>query len=168
MTMSREFDKCIFYETPPRPFHPPGSFPGKEMFFLDGLVVPEIPLRLMTAYFTGPWTEEETYKPHAHPHDEMLMFLGTDYSRPNELGGEIEFWFKDDKYLLTRACAIFVPKMVQHAPMLPRRVDDPLKPICFVGFVPSRIEDDINYYSRNPKWEKWKNPPDAPGVMWME
>ena len=34
----RKWDKNILYETPPNPFHPPGSFPGTVMFVLDRIM----------------------------------------------------------------------------------------------------------------------------------
>lgn len=165
----REFDKYILEQTPDLPFHPPGSFEGTEMFFLTGQVIPGA-FRVMSSWLAGPWEKKDTYKPHAHPHNEVLMFLGSDYSKPQELGGEIEFWFKDDKYVLTKSCIIFVPAMVQHNPMRPIKVDNPMKPILFVGIVPSSFEDDVRYFSRVPKWDEFKNPPAAPGVRfeWLD
>jgi hypothetical protein len=165
---AREFDKYFIYESPANPFHPPGSFPGTEMFVMNSHMVSGAP-RLMCAWFAGPWTVEETYKPHAHNHDEVLMFLGSDYEKPRELGGEVEFWFKDELYSITRSCAIYVPQGVQHAPMRPTRVDDPSKPILFVGFVPSEAQDDLNYYSRASQWSRYKDPLPMEGpVLWLD
>jgi hypothetical protein len=162
-----EYDKYIYFETPPNPFHPPGSFPGTEMFGFDSRLVPGA-ARFMVAWFAGPWKEEDTMKPHAHNHDEIVMFLGSDYSNPQDLGGEVEFWFEDTKYLFTKSCMIFMPKSVQHAPMLPRRVDDPNKPILFVGTLPAPQESDVTYYSRDPKWANFQDPPEVDGVEWMD
>jgi hypothetical protein len=163
----REFDKYIVYETPPNPFHPPGSFPGVEMFGFDGRVIPGA-FRFMVAWFSGPWKEEDVMKPHAHNHDEIVMFIGSDPKDPHDLGGEVEFWFKDDKYLITKSCLIFIPKGIQHAPMLPRRVDDPSKPILFVGTLPAPMGEDITYYSRDPKWDAYEDPPEWDGVKWLD
>jgi hypothetical protein len=165
--MAREFDKNIIYDSPPNPFHPTGSFPGTEMFVMNELVVPGA-FRVMCAWFAGPWEEKNTMKPHMHNHDEIVMFIGSDSENPRDLGGVIEFWFKDDKYLLDKSCCIFIPKWTQHAPMMPRKVNDPKKPILFVGTVPTTMENDLMYYSREPKWSNFQDPPAFQGVKWID
>ncbi len=37
--------------------------------------------------------------PHAHEYDEVLGFFGSDFDAPYDLGGEIEFWLEDEKFL---------------------------------------------------------------------
>ena len=70
----------------------------------------------------------ETPEPysHAHDYDETLGFFGTDWQNPYELGGEIEFWIEDEKFLLTRTSLIFIPKGVHHCPLVIHRVDRPI------------------------------------------
>lgn len=63
---------------------------------------------------------------HVHDHDEILGFFGTDPSNVYDLGGEIEFWLEDEKYLLTKSCLIFVPKGMNHCPIVFRRIDRPI------------------------------------------
>jgi hypothetical protein len=99
------------------------------------------------------------------------MFLGSDPDDPRNLGGEVEFWMEDDQYLLTKSCIIHVPAMVQHAPMIPKRVDDPKKPILFTGIVPTTKADDVMYYSRDPKWSKYRDPImdwEGANVKWLD
>ena len=43
-----------------------------------------------------------------------------------DLGGEIEFWLEDEKYLLTRSCLIFVPAGMKHCPIKFIRIDRPI------------------------------------------
>ena len=54
----------------------------------------------------------ETAEPHSHAHDydETLGFFGTDPADLYDLGGEIEFWIEDEKFMLTRSCLIFIPQ----------------------------------------------------------
>jgi hypothetical protein len=164
----REFDKNIIYTTPPTPFHPKDSFDGTEMFLFDDRIMRGA-FPFMCAWFAGPWRIEETMKPHCHHNDEVLMFIGSDPENPSELGGEVEFFFKDDRYILNKSCLIFVPGMVQHAPMRPIRVNDPKKPILFVGTTPfSGEQDKTYYYSRDPKWSQYKDPPETPMTKWMD
>jgi hypothetical protein len=49
-----------------------------------------------------------------------------------ELGGEIEFWLEDEKYMLTKSCIIFVPKGMKHCPIVFRRIDRPIFHFIFV------------------------------------
>ena len=165
---ARKWDKYFVHKTPPTPFHPEGSFEGEEMFIINDQVMPGA-FRYMCAWFAGPWTEEDTPKPHMHNYDEIVMFIGSDPANPHKLGGELEFWFEDDKYLITDSVAIYVPKLTKHAPMRPTRVDDPTKPMLFVGTLPCTMKDDIMLYNREAKWSNYQDPPsEFPGVFWLD
>ena len=63
---------------------------------------------------------------HTHDFDEVLVFAGTVKGNPRELGGEIEFWLEDERYILTKSCLIFVPSGMKHLPLLFRRIDSPI------------------------------------------
>jgi len=69
---------------------------------------------------------------HVHDHDETLGFFGTDTENVYDLGGEIEFWLEDEKYMLTKSCIIFVPKGMKHCPIVFRRIDRPIFHFIFV------------------------------------
>jgi len=45
---------------------------------------------------------------------------------PNDLGGEVEFWLENEKYILTKSCLIFVPKGLKHCPLWVIKVDRPI------------------------------------------
>lgn len=66
------------------------------------------------------------YPQHTHDYDEILGFFGTDTSNVYDLGGEIEFWLEDEKYLLTKSCLIFIPKGMKHCPIVFQRIDRPI------------------------------------------
>ena len=63
---------------------------------------------------------------HTHDFDETLGFVGTVPGNPRELGGEIEFWLEDEKFVLTRSCLIYVPRGMKHLPLYIRRIDSPI------------------------------------------
>jgi hypothetical protein len=67
--------------------------------------------------------------PHAHPGDELFLYIGTDPQNPYELGGEVEFWLGEgeeaERYRFTRTTVIYVPANVMHCPHWFRRVDRP-------------------------------------------
>jgi len=64
--------------------------------------------------------------PHAHSTDEIIGFFGNNPEDPYDLGGEIEIWLEDEKYILTRTSLIFVPAGMKHCPLILRRVDRPI------------------------------------------
>jgi hypothetical protein len=70
-------------------------------------------------------TEEEGTPSHVHDFDEICGFFGNDSEHPEDLGGEIEFWMEDEKYVLDNSCMIYIPKHVRHCPLRVIRVDRP-------------------------------------------
>ncbi len=64
---------------------------------------------------------------HAHnDYDEYVGFMGSNPADPHDLCGEVEFWLDDEKHMLTKSCAIFIPKGLMHCPVYFRRVDRPI------------------------------------------
>ena len=89
-------------------------------------------------------------KPHRHDFDEYIIFLGTDPANPLDLGGEVEFWLGgEEKHILTKTCAIFIPKGMYHCPFKFTRVD---RPFIFVTTGPSNTYVQSGY-STDPRWE---------------
>ena len=67
-----------------------------------------------------------TEVPHAHDFDEVLGFVGTNREDPRDLGGEIELWLDDEKYILKNTCLVFVPKGLKHCPLQFNKIDSPI------------------------------------------
>jgi hypothetical protein len=160
-----EYDKLITYKSPPNPAHPPGSFPGVEMFIVNDEFIKGA-FTLMAAWFTGAWPQREVYKPHVHDFDEIIAFFGTNFEKPAELEGEIEFWIEDEKYTITQSCSIFLPKGLRHCPMWPSKIT---RPVLFIGTNPQL--KGVTRFSRDPKWSQYKDPvmlkPDEE-PLWMD
>jgi hypothetical protein len=76
-------------------------------------------------------TEKEGSPSHLHDFDEIIGFIGNDPQNPGDLGGEVEFWMEDEKYLLTNSCLIWVPAGLRHCPLRVTRVD---RPLLFLAF----------------------------------
>jgi hypothetical protein len=76
-------------------------------------------------------TEKEGSPSHLHDFDEIVGFIGNDPDNPADLGGEVEFWMEDEKYLLTKSCLIWVPAGVRHCPLRVTRVE---RPFLFLAF----------------------------------
>lgn len=60
--------------------------------------------------------------PHTHDFDEVLGFIGSNPRDPQDLGGEMEMWLEDEKYILKNTCLVFVPRGMRHCPMIARKV----------------------------------------------
>jgi hypothetical protein len=71
-------------------------------------------------------TEKEGTPGHTHDFDEIVGLFGSDPENPHDLGGEVEFWIEDEKYMLTKSCLIFAPKGMRHCPLRVTRVDRPI------------------------------------------
>jgi hypothetical protein len=69
---------------------------------------------------------ETPAKAHSHDYDEVIAFFGSDLDNPNDLYGEVEFWIKDEKYILDKSTLIFVPGGLQHCPVQVLRADKPI------------------------------------------
>lgn len=87
-------------------------------------------------------TEEEGSPSHTHDFDEVVGFLGSDPQNPHELGGEVEFWLEDEKYILTKSCLIYAPAGLRHCPLRVMRVD---RPILFlaISLTGKYVKDNI-------------------------
>ena len=66
-------------------------------------------------------------KPHAHPHPEILLFLGADPDDLSRLGGEAEIALGEEKerHLITEPTAVVVPGGLLHCPLTINKVSQP-------------------------------------------
>jgi hypothetical protein len=105
--------------------------------------------------------ESLSTKPQIHDDwDEYLIFIGSDPDNPKDLGAEVELWLGDEKHTITKTCVVFIPRGLQHTPILFKRVDRPLIWIT-VGPTPRHIAR----FNRDPKWDKYLEPPAIPGQV---
>ena len=52
--------------------------------------------------------------------------MGSDPDNPHDLGGEIEIWLDDERYIITKSTIVVAPKNLAHCPLIIRRVDRPI------------------------------------------
>jgi len=76
-------------------------------------------------------TDGEGSPSHVHDFDEVIGFIGSDFQNPTDLGGEVELWLEDEKYILTKSCLVFAPAGLRHCPLKVLRVD---RPFMFLAF----------------------------------
>ena len=51
---------------------------------------------------------------HSHDYDEVILNIGADPQNPENLGGEIEGFVGDEKQIINKTSAIYIPRNVQH------------------------------------------------------
>jgi hypothetical protein len=54
---------------------------------------------------------------HAHDYPEIVLHIGTDPKNPEELGGKIEFVVGEEKLVIDKTSALYIPKGVDHGPL---------------------------------------------------
>ena len=60
-----------------------------------------------------------------HSNDEVVVHIGNDYRNPTELGAEIEFVVGDEKLMVNKTGALYIPKGVKHGPLTWKSVSKP-------------------------------------------
>lgn len=122
-----KYGKYIIYKGKPRPVQPgPPKKTGGEMVMLMDEEVLEGAFYLNCAWIWRTTDEESAVKPHTHDFDEYICFFGSNPEDWYDLNGEVEVWLGDEKHIITKSCAIFVPKGLVHCPIIFRRVDKPI------------------------------------------
>jgi hypothetical protein len=66
------------------------------------------------------------YDSHTHSWGELIGFFGFNYDDIQDLGAEIEFTVDNEKKIITKSFAAFVPAGIQHGPLIIRNVVRPI------------------------------------------
>lgn len=99
---------------------------ARRVAWIDGNVVPGA-FQMNTAWYSAVPERDPIFAEHVHDDtDELIGFMGSDPSNPEDLGGEIEFTIGGEPHLLTRSSIIFVPAGLPHNPMRILRVGRPI------------------------------------------
>ena len=53
--------------------------------------------------------DNQQFFQHKHDVPEIIGLFGSDYQNPHDMGGEVEFWMEDEKFIINKSCMIFVP-----------------------------------------------------------
>jgi mannose-6-phosphate isomerase-like protein (cupin superfamily) len=94
------------------------------VLWLEDWVIKGAPSIISSWYWKA--TEIEGTPSHKHDFDEVLGFFGSDPKNPHDLGGEVELWLEDEKYIIKNSCLIFIPKGLRHCPLRVVKVDRPI------------------------------------------
>jgi hypothetical protein len=114
-----------------------------QILYMDSTFIKEAPF-FTVCNWTWSNTNLTPSTPHTHNFDELYAFVGSNPERTSDLCGEIEIWLGDEKHILTETCLVFIPKGLQHGPVVYRRVDRPI--FNFVtGVMPSySLKNNLN------------------------
>jgi len=69
---------------------------------------------------------------HSHDYDEIVIHMGTDPDKPEDLGGEIEFVVDGESLTFNTTTALFVPKGMKHGPIIWKKCTRPHIQIAMV------------------------------------
>jgi hypothetical protein len=87
-------------------------------------------------YYKG--SDSVLTKAHTHDCDEIIAFIGSNPNDPHDLGGEIEMWMSDEKYVITRSTLVVAQKGLVHCPLIIRKVDKPM--FHFTAMVEGQVD----------------------------
>ena len=100
---------------------------GQILTWLDGDVIPGA--FYYESFMAIKPTIEGSYNdpPHVHPEwDEVIGIYSTNPKDTENLGGEVHLTIDDELQVITRSCAIFIPKGLQHGPLVIKKVTTPI------------------------------------------
>jgi len=58
--------------------------------------------------------------------DEVIGVYGTNPADPSRLFGEVQLGLGDEMHSLTKSCAVFIPRGLQHGPLVIKKVTTPI------------------------------------------
>lgn len=85
--------------------------------FYEGCMFSEV------SWINKPFTRDSFFK---HPSDELLVFMGSDQSDPENLNAEIELWIENDQITLTTTSIVFVPAGAAHGRITVKNLHKPV------------------------------------------
>ena len=120
----------------------PKPAPGEKgnqyhVIFMDKGLMPKAHKHIMINWFKGfpkeaqrprEWVEEEVGVPqHQHPHDEIILAIGTNPENYDDLGAELELCMgpEKEKYIINTTTAVYIPGGMFHCPLVWKKIDRP-------------------------------------------
>ncbi len=99
----------------------------KPVITVDSEVIPGAQFYADTKWIVpGAKGEIKLCESHTHEFGEMLGFFGYNYDNIQDLGAEIEITIDNEKNLMDRSFAAYVPPGIQHGPVVVRNVKRPI------------------------------------------
>jgi hypothetical protein len=99
----------------------------KPIITVDNEVVPGAQFYADTKWILpGAKGEIKVSDSHTHKFGEMISFYGYNYDNIQDLGAEIEITIDNEKNIVDRSFAAYVPPGVQHGPIIVRNIQRPI------------------------------------------
>jgi len=99
----------------------------KPVITVDDEVVPGAEFFSNTRWILpGAQKEIKLCESHTHKFGEMLGFYGFNYDNIQDLGAEIEIIIDNEKNIVDRSFAAYIPPGVQHGPIIVRNIQRPI------------------------------------------
>jgi hypothetical protein len=155
---ANKYDKYILNTQCVMPFHPITEKGVAEnmisMFDMSVNVVKNAKISMFCATFRGFIPQSQIYRPHVHDFDEITTFFGTNPDDPFDLGGEIEIYLDNERHIITKSSAIYLPKGLKHNPWWINKIERPIIAI-YTFSVPLYTASFVD----DPKWNHLPVPP---------
>jgi hypothetical protein len=102
----------------------------KSIVTIDDEVVPGAEFYADTKWILPAKADIKLCESHTHEFGEMLGFYGFNYDNIQDLGAEIEITIDNEKNVVDRSFAAYIPPGVQHGPIIIKNI---VRPIFFVS-----------------------------------
>ena len=105
----------------------PGPGNADHLTWMYGKDLEGLGMNIAWGFCSQPGIWQRGVDAHAHPADEVLIFLGIDADKTDDLGAEIEINLgkERERYLFNKSSAVVCPAGLPHAPIVTRWVDRP-------------------------------------------
>jgi hypothetical protein len=100
---------------------------AERLLWMDSDVVPGA-FQMNTSWYNAAPDMRPLFRheEHVHDFDEMIGFLGSDYTDPNNLGAVIEIGINGELHRLTKSSIIFIPAGLKHLPLTILEMERPV------------------------------------------
>ncbi len=107
---------------------PEGLYPTEPRFWMEGKDLEGFQGHFSYGFYKKPTTLHPTEGSVVHPHDECLVFVGTDHTNILYLGAEvsIELGEEREEHIFNEPTVIVIPKGLPHGPVKINKVEKPI------------------------------------------
>jgi hypothetical protein len=120
-----KYEENFIFNLPPEMHDIESSAFSTSMFFVhNSKVFPMMNHIGAVMFHKGfPAWQKHRLRPHVHPDDEILIYLGMNPADPFDLGAEIEIYIEDEPYTFNKSCFLYMPAGVAHIPWRIKKIN---------------------------------------------
>ena len=93
--------------------------------YMSREIVPECPIFVSIGWIYDMPSPNPHMFQHVHNSDEVVLHVGIDHKNPTDLGAEIEFQVEDEKLMIEKTSALYLPGGIKHCPLTWKKVSRP-------------------------------------------